>query len=141
MNSNIEKVLTVELDFVKLNYTASSNLLELEYNSNVIIELDHAILLVENILSLTNGFSVLSLITSSDGFVSMDTEAKHYIASAQREHKYCVASAFVTTVLANRIAARFFIKFCRPPQPCKIFKNREGALSWLYELENKKLNH
>jgi hypothetical protein len=104
----------------------------------MLIELEHATLMVESIRSLINGNKVFSLISSSDGFVSLDTEAKNFIASAQREYNYTIASAFVTNVLANRMAARFFIKFCRPPHVCKIFKNKEDALTWLFDFNYKK---
>lgn len=131
MDYTNDKVKSIELDFVSISYTPSTSLLEIEYNSNARIELEHAKEMAEKLRIILDGNSGLSLVTASKDFVSMSTDATNFLAGVQKKYGYSKASAFVTNVLANRIAANFYIRFNKPPQPCKIFKNKEEALAWL----------
>jgi len=129
-------VLKANLDFVNLTYTPSSNLLEIEYNSEFTIEVEHTKEMVEEIKRLINNRAALFLVTSTDNFLTISTDSTNFLANAQRKFHYSVATAFVTKILANRISANFYIKFARPPQPCKIFKTRKEALVWLSEFSS-----
>jgi hypothetical protein len=136
MVSKSDLVRTVKLDFAELKYTTKYNLFEIKYNSSCRIEVAHAKEMVTNICEMIDGRSALFLISASDEFIAMDTEAKKILAESQRNYNYSVASAFVTSILANRMAANFYIRYSKPPQPCKIFKNKLAALNWLNEFSS-----
>ncbi len=138
MGNKNDTVQAVDLDFVKLNYSHSSNLLEIEFNSNFTIELEHMEVMVEEFRKLVNDRSALFLVTSTEDFLTISTDCINFLADAQRKNHYSVATAFVTKILANRISASFYIKFAKPPQPCKIFKTKDDALVWLSEFSSDK---
>ena len=131
MGNKNDTVQAIDLDFVKLNYNPSSNLLEIECNSNFTIEVEHMEVMVEQLRKLINNRAALFLVTSTEGFLTISTDCINFLADSQHKNHYSVATAFVTKILANRISANFYIKFAKPPQPCKIFKTKEEALAWL----------
>jgi hypothetical protein len=60
---------------------------------------------------------------------ALTKEAREYIAS--RGGKGITAIAFITTTLASRIWINLFMSLYLPPQPVKMFTNKEKALIWL----------
>ncbi len=53
------------------------------------------------------------------------------LASSKEYTNDRVATAFVTTSIANRLVGNFFINFNKPATPTKMFSKEEDALKWM----------
>lgn len=71
--------------------------------------------------------------TQAYGFVS--AEARSIIRNHPAMLKVRKAEAFLITPLANRLVVRVYLKFDKPPNPVKIFNNKEDAINWLKKIK------
>ncbi len=67
-----------------------------------------------------------------DSTVSSTSEARAY--SKEQEHSFPkICNAYVTSSIALRLTANFYLKFNKPVYPSKIFSKMNEAEKWCFE--------
>lgn len=82
-------------------------------------------------LSITGQSRYLSLVIAAP-YSTITHEARKE-AGEPSNYIHTIAQAIVVKNLASRILGNFFLRFHRPPCPCRLFNDRAAALSWLME--------
>lgn len=62
---------------------------------------------------------------------TITNEARSIAAKNESLIRLSKARAILTSSLATKMFANFFIKFNKPPTPTKMFNNKEKAIEWL----------
>jgi len=75
------------------------------------------------------------LVTTEEG--TKLTEPAREFASSKKFDEVIKADAIVVNNYSHEIAANFFIRFNRPNRPVKLFPNRDKAVAWIHEMNNK----
>lgn len=76
------------------------------------------------------GSPMLSL-TDIRNIYSITNQARSYAAKHERLQQLTTASAILSSTLATKLFANFFVKFDQPKYPTKIFTDKKNAIAWL----------
>lgn len=79
-------------------------------------------------------WKISPILISGDPFSEHDNKAKKYLAGDE-VMQHCSALAMVTTNMAQKISANFFIKLKKPTKPTQFFSSEKDALKWLKNFE------
>ena len=67
-------------------------------------------------------------------FTSQDSASRKFNGS-EDVTKHCTAIAMLSTSLAQKILANFFMRIIKPPVPTKSFSDEAAAIEWLLTFE------
>lgn len=98
---------------------------------NTEFELSDVIVMKKGTTELSGGGKFVVLLDATHNFL-VSSEARIKLSSKEYT-KDRIATAFVTTSLANKIIGNFFIKINKPASPTKLFSEEQPALMWLRE--------
>ena len=93
-----------------------------------IMDLGTAKKLVNIRLNLSDSKSYPILVDYSK-MMNITKDAREYLIKEGSEG--VTAGAFITTTVVSRIWINLFITMYRPPQPTKVFTNKQKAVDWL----------
>ncbi len=125
MVENDLKIILNKVDFIKL----SENIIENVIKKDIELDVDDVIQLKNMNQSLANNKPYCVLVIPHE-FSSLTKEGREYMATISISDK-TIAIAIVSTSLAHKIVANFYLSINKPLVQTKLFSTREKALEWL----------
>ena len=127
----LEETYTIsEIDLAEANVALKSNgIAYVFFKDNTEINVELQVRLIEVYDKITNRKPTPFVFFAGDD-VTITKEARNN-ASLLADKSPLNATAIVINNLAYKIIANFYMKFNKPKQPYKIFKNEKEAIKWL----------
>jgi hypothetical protein len=79
-------------------------------------------------------WEVAPILISGGTFTNQDREAREFSGS-EEVMKHCSAIAFISSTMAEKLLANFFIKLMKPTKPTRFFATKEECIIWLKQFE------
>jgi hypothetical protein len=96
---------------------------------NVHVTLEEARAMIAAIARLRKE-DLLPVLIDASPLKSVESEARKFLAGEETT-RCTLACAFLVQSTPSRIIGNFFIRFNKPPFPCRLFKSENEALQWL----------
>ena len=80
-------------------------------------------------------WDVAPVLISGGTFTNQDREAREFSGS-EEVMKHCSAIAFISSTMAEKLLANFFIKLMKPTKPTRFFATKEECINWLQQFES-----
>ena len=114
----------------------SDDIVRVLYKKNADITLEKNRENIRNYTELIKGRR-LAFLFDHEGFgINFTSEARDDARANEKDFP-CICIAVVVTILAYKILAEFYMKFHKPNIPYKIFRSRDQAAEWCYEMITK----
>lgn len=113
------------------------DLYKIIYSDKIKIELEHVIEMDNHFEEMVGDEGVYCITDMQGRYFAFTNQAQKYLATDAKSVKQNLvkACAVILDNLANRLIAKFFMKFFKPAYPMKIVKSEEQALAWLEEVK------
>lgn len=117
----------------------SNGIIKVDYRPDFEVELNDVKEVEKVFIDLSGGDNIYCLMDLSGQFNVFTNEAQKYLSNEALivTQGIIKGSAVVIDNLPNRLFAKFFIKFFKPPFLTQAFSNSQQAVEWLLELMKK----
>lgn len=110
------------------SYSLDNDILYITYSNNVCIDLNAAVQIVKDRLSMHEG-QFLSVLCDIRGVKEINKPARDYLA--MEGSTLIKAVAFIVEPPVSEVLSIFYLKTSKPPIPTKSFENLDNALEFL----------
>lgn len=119
-----------EIDTIEANISLKSNgIMYVLFKDNCMLDIDLQLRMLDEYNKITNHKPTPFIFFAGDN-VTVTKEARDNATLLEDRSPLC-ATAVVITSLAYKLIAEFYMKFNKPKNPYKIFKNEKDAVDWL----------
>ncbi|MDD4218148.1 MAG: hypothetical protein PHZ24_12545 [Bacteroidales bacterium] len=123
-----------ENEYVYLNMI--DDILHVTYKPNALITLEAAKQVVKDRLEYVN-FVPKCILAEVSNIKNSSKEAREYLSKSDGGLKGIIAGAFVSKQVFSYFILNLFFKIVMPSVPTKYFMEKEQALEWLHEIQQK----
>ena len=126
----------IELEKAKLSLI-EEGLTLLVFKDNVNFELEDALEVDEFTYDFTEGGNFVTLVDARNIRSSITHEARDFFAKDGKSSPFRKGQAIVVNNLHIKLLANFYMKFHKPEDPVKIFRDYNKAEKWIREIRSK----